>query len=211
MCMKKNRETGKKIQSRVIFLNNFATNLEKKHRKMTSSESHGADKSSIETAQAEFNAMILRQKAMIWHICSDYKLGSVWKIEDCVQEVIINLWRSFNSFEGRSSEKTWVWRVATNTMLMLQRKDDKSPQTESIETDSVDKNDDEPGNDNYQQLQQLIEALPEESGIVIRAFLDGFSYKEIAEMTNSSVGAVAMRIARLKRKLRIMYEKENNL
>ena len=211
MCMKKNRETGKKIQSRVIFLNNFATNLEKKHRKMTSSESHGADKSSIETAQAEFNAMILRQKAMIWHICSDYKLGSVWKIEDRVQEVIINLWRSFNSFEGRSSEKTWVWRVATNTMLMLQRKDDKSPQTESIETDSVDKNDDEPGNDNYQQLQQLIEALPEESGIVIRAFLDGFSYKEIAEMTNSSVGAVAMRIARLKRKLRIMYEKENNL
>ena len=211
MCMKKNRETGKKIQSRVIFLNNFATNLEKKHRKMTSSESHGADKSSIETAQAEFNAMILRQKAMIWHICSDYKLGSVWKIEDRVQEVIINLWRSFNSFEGRSSEKTWVWRVATNTMLMLQRKDDKSPQTESIETDSVDKNDDEPSNDNYQQLQQLIEALPEESGIVIRAFLDGFSYKEIAEMTNSSVGAVAMRIARLKRKLRIMYEKENNL
>ena len=209
--MKKNRETGKKIQSRVIFLNNFATNLEKKHRKMTSSESHGADKSSIETAQAEFNAMILRQKAMIWHICSDYKLGSVWKIEDRVQEVIINLWRSFNSFEGRSSEKTWVWRVATNTMLMLQRKDDKSPQTESIETDSVDKNDDEPSNDNYQQLQQLIEALPEESGIVIRAFLDGFSYKEIAEMTNSSVGAVAMRIARLKRKLRIMYEKENNL
>ena len=178
---------------------------------MTSSESHGADKSSIETAQAEFNAMILRQKAMIWHICSDYKLGSVWKIEDRVQEVIINLWRSFNSFEGRSSEKTWVWRVATNTMLMLQRKDDKSPQTESIETDSVDNNDDEPSNDNYQQLQQLIEALPEESGIVIRAFLDGFSYKEIAEMTNSSVGAVAMRIARLKRKLRIMYEKENNL
>ena len=35
--------------------------------------------------------------------------------------------------------------------------------------------------------------------------------KEIAEMTNSTVGAVAMRIARLKRKLRIMYERENKL
>ena len=96
-------------------------------------------------------------------------------------------------------------------MLMLQRKDVRSPQTESIETDNVDKKDDDSGNDSYQQLQQLIEALPEESGVIIRAFLDGFSYKEIAEMTNSSVGAVAMRIARLKRKLRIMYEKENNL
>ena len=76
---------------------------------------------------------------------------------------------------------------------------------------NVDQKDEEPGDDNYQQLQQLIEALPEESGVIIRAFLDGFSYKEIAEMTNSSVGAVAMRIARLKRKLRIMYERENKL
>ena len=148
---------------------------------------------------------------MIWHICSDYRLGNAWNAEDCVQEVIMNLWRSFNSFEGRSSEKTWVWRVATNTMLMLRRKDVKSPQTESIETESIDKKDDETSNESYQQLQQLIEALPEESGVVIRAFLDGFSYKEIAEMTNSSVGAVAMRIARLKRKLRKMYERENNL
>ena len=178
---------------------------------MATSESHGAVKSNLETTHAEFNALVLRHKAMIWHICSDYRLGSAWNTEDCVQEVIMNLWRSFNSFEGRSSEKTWVWRVATNTMLMLRRKDVKSPQTESIETDSIDKKDDETSNESYQQLQQLIEALPEESGVVIRAFLDGFSYKEIAEMTNSSVGAVAMRIARLKRKLRKMYERENNL
>ena len=178
---------------------------------MASSESQGANRSNIETTHAEFNTLILRHKAMIWHICSDYRLGNAWNTEDCVQEVIINLWRSFNSFEGRSSEKTWVWRVATNIMLMLQRKDVRSPQTESIETDNVDKKDEESGNDSYQQLQQLIEALPEESSVIIRAFLDGFSYKEIAEMTNSSVGAIAMRIARLKRKLRIMYERENNL
>lgn len=178
---------------------------------MTSPVSQGADKSNFEPSHAEFNALILRHKAMIWHICSDYKLGNAWNTEDCVQEVIVNLWRSFNGFEGRSSEKTWVWRVATNTMLMLRRKDVRSPQTESIEMESAENKSEEPGNDSFQQLQQLIEALPEESGIIIRAFLDGFSYKEIAEMTNSSVGAVAMRIARLKRKLRIMYERENNL
>ena len=184
----------------------------KRHtERMASSESYGAKKSNMETTHAEFNALVLRHKAMIWHICSDYKLGSAWRTEDCVQEVIVNLWRSFKSFEGRSSEKTWVWRVATNTMLMLQRKDVRSPQTESIDTEKVDKKDEEAGNDSYQQLQQLIEALPDESGIVIRAYLDGFSYKEIAEVTESSVGAVAMRIARLKRKLRIMYERENNL
>jgi RNA polymerase sigma-70 factor (ECF subfamily) len=178
---------------------------------MASSESQEAEKSRIETSHAEFNALILRHKAMIWHICSDYRLGSAWNTEDCVQEVIMNLWRSFKSFEGRSSEKTWVWRVATNTMLMLRRKDVRSPQTEPIETENEDTKDDEPSNDSYQQLQQLIETLPEESGVVIRAFLDGFSYKEIAEMTDSTVGATAMRIARLKRTLKKMYERENNL
>ena len=178
---------------------------------MASSESHGIDNSTTDISHTEFNALILRHKAMIWHICSDYRLGSAWNTEDCVQEVIINLWRSYKSFEGRSTEKTWVWRVATNTMLMLQRKDVRSPQTESIDAESVEKKDDSSDNDSYQQLQQLIEALPEESGVIIRAFLDGFSYKEIAEMTDSSVGAVAMRIARLKRRLRIMYDRENNL
>ena len=178
---------------------------------MASSESQEAEKSRIETSHAEFNALILRHKAMIWHICSDYRLGNVWNTEDCVQEVIMNLWRSFKSFEGRSSEKTWVWRVATNTMLMLRRKDVRSPQTEPIETENEDTKDDEPSNDSYQQLQQLIETLPEESGVVIRAFLDGFTYKEIAEMTDSTVGAIAMRIARLKRTLKKLYEKENNL
>ena len=178
---------------------------------MASSESHGIDNSTTDISHAEFNALILRHKAMIWHICSDYRLGSAWNTEDCVQEVIMNLWRSYKSFEGRSTEKTWVWRVATNTMLMLQRKDVRSPQTESIEAEKVEKKDESSDNDGYQQLQQLIEALPEESGVIIRAFLDGFSYKEIAEMTDSSVGAVAMRIARLKRRLRIMYDRENNL
>ena len=177
---------------------------------MEFSESYGANNNNAKTSQADFQALVLRHKAMIWHICSDYSLGRVWNIEDCMQEVLVSLWRDFNKFEGRSTEKTWVWRVATNTMLMLKRKDVRSPQTESIVTENVDKGN-EPNNDSYQQLQQLIEVLPEENAVVIRAFLDGFSYKEIAEMTDSSVGAVAMRIARIKRKLKQMYERENNI
>ena len=178
---------------------------------MESSKSYEANKNKAETSQAEFNALVLRHKTMLWHICSDYSLGRAWNIEDCMQEVLISLWRSFGAFEGRSSEKTWVWRVATNTMLMLRRKDVRSPQTESIDTVSMDDKDDGSSNESYQQLQQLIDALPEESGTTIRAFLDGFSYKEIADMTGSSVGAVAMRIARTKRRLKQMYEKENNI
>ena len=131
---------------------------------MEPSKSYEANKNNAEASQAEFNALVLRHKTMLWHICSDYSLGRAWNIEDCMQEVLISLWRSFGAFEGRSSEKTWVWRVATNTMLMLRRKDVRSPQTESIETASVGEKGDEPSDESYQQLQQLIDTLPEESG-----------------------------------------------
>ena len=127
-----------------------------------------------------------------------------------MQEVMISLWRSFGSFEGRSSEKTWVWRVATNTMLMLRRKSDRIIATESMENGMKSEPVSAPLDEGLRQLSQLIDALPEKDATAIRAFLDGFSYKEIAEMSGSTVGAVAMRIARTKRKLKLMYEKEND-
>ena len=158
-----------------------------------------------------FNELVLRNKAMIWHVCSDYSLGKVWNVEDCMQEVMVNLWRDFDKFEGRSSEKTWVYRVATNTMLMLRRKDERRPVLETLNDDTSDSPANDPTDENYQQLLQLIDALPEENGVAIRAFLDGFSYKEIADMMGNSVGAVAMRIARTKKQLKRMYENENAL
>lgn len=164
------------------------------------------DKSNKEQA---FNAMLLRNKALMWHICSDYSLGKVWKVEDCMQEVIVSLWRYFDTFEGRSSERTWIYRVATNTMLMLRRKDSRYPTTEQIEAHGELNNmSGEVIDDNCQLLRQLISGLPEENGMIIRAHLDGFSYKEIAEMTDLTEGAVAMRIARTKQQLKELFEKE---
>ena len=166
-----------------------------------------------EEPEKAFDAMLLRNKAMLWHICSDFNLGTTWSTEDCMQEVIYILWRDFSQFEGRSSERTWVYRVATNAMLMLKRKQLHNLTCESIE--DVDKNistsDDDLGSESLQQLNQLIEALPDKECMMIRAHLDGFSYKEIADMTGSTVGAVAMRIARTKRKLKQLYEKENTI
>ena len=157
-----------------------------------------------------FNAMLLRNKALIWHICSDYNLGKVWKVEDCMQEVIVSLWRYFDTFEGRSSEHTWIYRVATNTMLMLRRKDIKNPTTEQIDVHSeINDMSYEAHDDNSQLLRQLINELPEENGMIIRAHLDGFSYKEIAEMTNLTEGTIAMRITRIKQQLKEMFEKES--
>lgn len=178
--------------------------------KMKPSEPNGANNGNANGSPSDFDALLLRNKAMLWHICTDYDLGNGWSPEDCMQEVMISLWRSIGTFEGRSSEKTWVWRVATNTMLMLRRKSDRTLGTEPLDANVKGEPWSDPNDDGVKLLGQLIDMLPEKEAVVLRATLDGFSYKEIADMTGNTVGAVAMRIARTKRKLKQMYEKEIN-
>ena len=56
-------------------------------------------------------------------------LGSVDDAEDVVQETYLRAWRSYGGFEGRSSVRTWLYRIATNRCLNLLRFSNRRPVT----------------------------------------------------------------------------------
>jgi RNA polymerase sigma-70 factor (ECF subfamily) len=54
-------------------------------------------------------------------------MGSVDDAEDAVQETYLRAWRAFGNFEGRSSVRTWLFRIATNTCLTAMRQRNALP------------------------------------------------------------------------------------
>lgn len=54
-------------------------------------------------------------------------LGSAGEAEDMVQETYLRAWKAFHSFEGRSSVRTWMYTIATNTCLTALKKQSRRP------------------------------------------------------------------------------------
>ena len=82
--------------------------------------------------EREFTAMVERLKSTITTVCMMYA-DERTPVDDLVQESLINLWQGFDSFEGRSDMKTWVYRVCINTCISMDRKRKSRPQTNSLD------------------------------------------------------------------------------
>ena len=151
-----------------------------------------------------FKEMVMRNKGLIWYVCNDFDVGKAMDIKDKYQEVVYQLWKDYPQFDSRYPEAPWVYAVAKNTMLMLKRKN-------NIEFDTIN-NDMEVGceavNEQVEQLWQMIDSLNSDDRKIVTLYLEGYSYEEIAAKINASKGTVAMRLSRIKKKLKNMYENE---
>jgi RNA polymerase sigma-70 factor, ECF subfamily len=59
-------------------------------------------------------------------------LGSLQDAEDLVQETLLAAWRSLETFEGRSSLRAWLYRIATNLCLNALRARSRRPQQQTM-------------------------------------------------------------------------------
>jgi RNA polymerase sigma-70 factor (ECF subfamily) len=128
--------------------------------------------------------------------------------DDLYQEMLLQLWRSLDSFAGHSSPATWVYRVALNTALSHQRKAGLR-QRHSAPDVAVD-----PdrlggrvtgGRDELQILQEFMASLGEIDRALFSLYLDDLSYREMAEITGLTESHVGVRLNQMKRRFKTRY------
>ena len=131
--------------------------------------------------------------------------------EDLVQETYLRAFRGFAGFQEGTNLRAWMYRILTNTFINIYRKKQREPVTvqdddiedwylydrlgrstveASAESEVLEKLPDE-------DVQRALEALPEGFRMaVLLADVEGFSYKEIAEIMDIPIGTVMSRLHR---------------
>lgn len=126
--------------------------------------------------------------------------------DDLINDITLELWKSFESFNGDSKISTWIYRVAINTSMNYKRK--KRNDLLFVSLNDFKKEDVFPWlaeQDNSSELEILyncIDELNEINKAIILLYLDGNSHDEISEIMGISKTNVGTRIGRIKKQIK---------
>lgn len=149
-----------------------------------------------------FEQIVQDNKASILRICKIYAI-SPNEPEDLFQEVIYQVWRSLDKFQGDSTVSTWVYRIALNVCLrskMKQASDTNKISLSSIDFSITDKSvaeDDE----KYYLLKHCISKLNDTDQSIIILYLEELPYAEMATVLGITENHVAVKMKRIRKKL----------
>ena len=124
--------------------------------------------------------------------------------EDLMQEIIYQLWKSYDGFQQRAAFSTWLYRVAMNTAInhrkVLKKKIATVPVNDHLQVEQ------ETGDKSYEEkLQTLNKQLENlnllDKGIVL-LYLENKSYSEIADITGLSESNIGTKMSRIRNKLK---------
>ena len=157
----------------------------------------------MDQKQKDFSKLVKDNQGLIIKVSRLYT-HSAEDQEDLFQEIVLQLWKSYDSFQGNSKISTWMYRVALNTAITLFRKKTRSPQTDEL-LDHHSKNyleDDQEQQQQVSLLYKVIKMLPDVERAIVMMYLDDEPYKEIAETLGITEVNARVKMNRLKKTLK---------
>lgn len=162
----------------------------------------------MNSKELEFSQLIKDNQGLIIKVSRLYT-NTLEDEEDLFQEIVLQLWRSYDTFKGGSKISTWMYRVALNTAITLFRKKSRSPQTGELldfhYKDFIE--DDDEKQQKISLLYKVIKMLPNVERAIVMMYLDDLPYRDIAENLGITEVNARVKMNRLKKNLKELMEK----
>jgi len=162
------------------------------------------NKENMHTKEERFNNLVKDNQHKILKICKYYAPVSE-DHKDIYQEILVNIWKSLDSFRGDALESTWIYRIALNTAMGFAGKEFRRMK---IVLDGGEKNlynliseDDSDFKMKESQINQLQDQLNQLSVIdkaIMSLVLEDLSMKEISEIIGITEPNVRVKVHRIK-------------
>jgi RNA polymerase sigma factor, sigma-70 family len=147
--------------------------------------------------QEQFLHHISQHQGIIHKICRLYRHSKEDR-EDLFQEIVFQLWKSVPGFEGASRFSTWMYRVALSTAMAGFRK----KQPDIFYTHELPHTHEEPEpDDQRERLFNALAQLNDGDKALITLYLEGLTYREIADITGITQMHVGVKLNRVKTKI----------
>lgn len=152
-----------------------------------------------------FVTMIKKYKRIIYKVINTY-CNDVDDKKDLEQEILIQLWKSYQSYNGSTQLSTWIYRIAMNVSISfyrnnVTRKTNTTSINQSIFQELASSATNEKETDQRRLLYGFISQLDEFNREVFMLYLDDYSHKEIAEIVGITESNVGTKINRIKHKI----------
>ena len=150
--------------------------------------------------EQQFADIVRQNRSTIYTVCYMFSKDND-EVADMFQEVLIKLWNGMESFDGRSDIKTWIYRVALNTCITIDKRKKRYNKARlSMDIDYFNSRDVK--SEQAQFLHRRISRLQPLDRAIVLLWLEDISYDEIAAIVGISTKSVSVRLVRIREQMK---------
>lgn len=157
----------------------------------------------MNSKEQQFMNFIRKHEQTIYTVCYMFSKDAD-EVNDLYQDILVRLWKGFETFEGKSYIRTWIYRVSLNYCINFSNRQKKQRECLNLDTGYLLEGSSLEKNLQIKQLYKRINMLGLVDRSVVLLWLEGLSYDEIGAILGISVKNVSFKLVRIKEKLKKM-------